>query len=432
MSSLEALAERLAALDTAALPLRARDAARLHVLDTLAAWAAALDSPWHRTLATLAPPGPDGEVLVGAALAHCHEADDLFDPALLCIGGAVVPAALALGRARRASGAALLAAVVTGYEAMGRLGLALGAGALLARGLWPTAVCAAFGAAAAAGRLLGLTPAALADALALAAQHGGGLAGGADGMAGRNLLYGQLARAGLLAAQAAAAGVAGPRSLFGGPRGLAVALGGEWDPAPLERGQPPLVIERTAIKPYPCARQLHGAVEAALAWRATGQPARLRRVVVRLPAAARFLDRPGAEGLRAPAGSAQWVLAAALAGGRVLPEDLAPAALARPAVAALAARVEVVPAPLPPLAAALALHTDEGVWEREVPVPRGGPERPLSATEVEDKALALAAPRLGDAAAERLVGLARALDRLDHLEELAALVCRAPGLPAAV
>lgn len=432
MSPLEALAEQLTTLDAAALPPSARDAARLHVLDTLAAWAAALDSPWHRILATLAPPGPDGETLVGAALAHCHEADDLFDPALLCIGGAVVPATLALGRARRVNGAALLTAVVAGYEAMGRLGLALGAGALLGRGLWPTAVGAAFGVAAAAGRLLGLAPAALADALALAAQHSGGLAGGADGIAGRNLLYGQLARAGLLAAEAAAAGVAGPRSLFGGPRELGAALGVEWDPARLLDDALPSIIEQTTIKPYACARQLHGAVEAALAWRATGRPALLQRVVVRLPPAAQFLDRPGTEERCAPAGSAQWVLAAALARGRVLPEDLAPAALARPEVAALAARVEVAPAALPPLAATLALHTAGGVWEHEVRVPRGGPARPLSAAEVESKALALAAPRLGDAAAERLVVLARTLDRLDDLEELAALVCRAPGPPAAV
>src|SRR5204862_7518373 len=71
--------------------------------------------------------------------------------------------------ARPAGGdGAMLSAVVAGYEAMTRLGRAIGGATLLYRGVWPTYVTAAFGAAATTARLLELDAPTTARALALA------------------------------------------------------------------------------------------------------------------------------------------------------------------------------------------------------------------------------------------------------------------------
>lgn len=423
MGELAPLAAFLASLDGAALPPAVREAARLHVLDTLAAGVAGRDSELARALAPLAGQGVEGAALVGAALAHRHEIDDIFDTALLCIGGLVVPAALALGRARGATGAAVLAAVVAGYEAMGRLGLALGAARLLTRGWWPSAVCGAVGVAAAASRLLELPSAATASALGLAALHSGGLAGGEDSLLGRNLLYGSAARAGLLAAQAAAAGITGPAAPLGAPRGLGAVYGVAPDPAQLVDGLGErFIVTQTSLKPYAAARQLHAAVEAALELRRGLPLAAIEQVLVEVPADAAFVDRPAGAALpAAPAGSAQWVLALALARGRLLPSDLAPEALA--SARSLAQRVTVrvaAPGARPTLSAALTVRAAGQTLQREVWVPKGGPDRPLTVEEVVDKARALVEPQLGPETA-RLINLALGLDTLPTVDALAAL-----------
>jgi 2-methylcitrate dehydratase PrpD len=423
VSELAPLAAFLASLEAAALPSAVREAARLHVLDTLAALVAGRGSDLARALAPLAGQEVEGEALVGAALAHRHEIDDIFDAALLCIGGLVVPTALALGRARGASGADVLAAVVAGYEAMGRLGLALGAARLLARGWWPSAVCGAVGGAAAASRLLELPAEATASALGLAALHSGGLAGGADSLLGRNLLYGSVARAGLLAAQAAAAGITGPAAPLGAPRGLGAAYGVAPDLSQLVDGLGErFVVAQTSLKPYACARQLHAAVEAALELRRGLPPEAIEQVLVEVPADAAFVDRPAGAALpAAPAGSAQWVLALALARGRLLPDDLAPEALA--SVRSLAQRVTVhvaAPGARPALSAALTVRAAGQTRQREVRVPKGGPARPLTLQEAVDKARALVEPHL-EADTARFIDLALGLDALPTVEALAAL-----------
>src|SRR3546814_18662829 len=67
-----------------------------------------------------------------------------------------------------ASGADVLAAIVAGYEVTCRIGLALPAGDHYARGFHPTATCGAFGAAAAAGRVFGLSAEGIEAALGIA------------------------------------------------------------------------------------------------------------------------------------------------------------------------------------------------------------------------------------------------------------------------
>lgn len=436
-SSARALAELvgfLIDLEFTNLPSDVQVAARLRVVDAVAARAAGVGSDIDRALRGMEAIGlsagstghtADWQATVGAALAHRHEADDIYDDALLCIGGLVVPTALAVGGARGASGRAVLTAIVAGYETMGRLGAAIGSSTLLARGWWPSAVCGAAGAAVVTALLLEFTGEALIDALTLAIQHSGGLVGGETGVLGRNLLYGSVARAGVLAASAARNGLYGPTDVLDGARSFATAFGITLAPEKLTAGLgEQYVVARTTIKPYACARQLHAAVEAALALRAEGLNAdAIEQVTLALPAESALFNRPAGDDVPdAPAGSAQWVLASALLRGSMLPDDLTFTALDQPAVRALAERVAVnvgAPGERQSLSGTLTVQAGGKTLERAIPVPRGGPARPLSADAVLAKAHALAASSIGAAAAAQLIAQTQSLETAETVGELA-------------
>ena len=100
---------------------------------------------------------PAGAALLNGALAHSLDFDDTHAAGSLHPGAPVIPAALAAGEMAGASGADVLAGIVAGYEVTCRVALALPAGEHYDRGFHPTATCGAFGAAAAAARVFGLS-----------------------------------------------------------------------------------------------------------------------------------------------------------------------------------------------------------------------------------------------------------------------------------
>ena len=111
--------------------------------------------------------------LINAAAAHTVEFDDIFRDAVYHPGCPVIAAALAAAQARRADGAALLRAIVVGYEVSTRVGLAVMPSHY--RFWHTTGTIGTFGAAAAVATILRLDAAALAHALATAATFAAGL-----------------------------------------------------------------------------------------------------------------------------------------------------------------------------------------------------------------------------------------------------------------
>src|SRR5262249_39784342 len=99
---------------------------------------------------------PPGAAMLNGTLAHSLDFDDTHATGSLHPSAPIAPAAFAAAEMTGADGKALIAAIVAGYEVQIRLTLALDPAAHYDRGFHPTATCGAFGAAAAAGRLLGL------------------------------------------------------------------------------------------------------------------------------------------------------------------------------------------------------------------------------------------------------------------------------------
>ncbi len=214
------LAERAVAMTYDALPAEVRELARQCVLDYLGVGLAGADDELVRILleelAELGGAAQAGVVghaarlpvlsaaLVNGAVAHALDYDDVN----LAMPGhpsvAILPALLALAEEKKASGKAVIAAFVAGYETCCRIGMALRPGHYN-RGFHATGTVGAFGAAAACTHLLGLDTEATARALGIAGTQSAGLKSQFGTMC-KPFHAGKAAQNGLLAARLAARG----------------------------------------------------------------------------------------------------------------------------------------------------------------------------------------------------------------------------------
>jgi 2-methylcitrate dehydratase PrpD len=289
----QTIAERLA--DFAVIgALKHDDAAlasamRIYALDTLAVMLAGTVAPSSGpvTRAILAACGKAEATVIGvgkvtsawdAALAngtfaHALELDDDHRVAVLHPGAVVVPAALAAAEAEGCCGLTFLRSLYVGYEVMCRLGEVF-RGRQFHHGVHPTALCGVFGAAAAAAVAMDLDRDAFVRALGIAGTQASGLTEWrADGSWIKRLHPGRAAQSGVLAARLAREGFTGPATIFEGEGGFfrAFSYGEAIDPECMTRalGQEHHAFG-TAIKPYPCCRFAHGAVDLAVAANTSG------------------------------------------------------------------------------------------------------------------------------------------------------------------
>ena len=139
-------------------------------------------------------------------------------------GSILIPVTFAIAQQTGASGAAVLEALLAGYETMIRLGSALVAANI--NGSWRnTSLVAPFGAAFAAAKLLGLDARQIASAASFSCHFAGGVNEWAVAGTGEDVFQnGWGAHNGIFAAQLAAAGAVGCDSILEGKSGLLSAL----------------------------------------------------------------------------------------------------------------------------------------------------------------------------------------------------------------
>ncbi len=242
-------------------------------LDSLAAAIYGADLPWSKILIGYASRyGPGGKssifgpgerraqapfaALVNGALTHSFELDNVRQPgAGVHAGATLIPAGLAIAEELGASGQELLAAFVAGCEVMFRVGHACRETSEKL-GFHAPALTGTFGAAAAAGRLLGLDPHRMLHAFGIAGSLSSGLLefvkSGTGGMVKR-LHLGRAAEGGVLAASLAKEGFTGPETILEGKFGFLQAFSREPDLARLTRalGKEYEVLN-ICMKLFPC------------------------------------------------------------------------------------------------------------------------------------------------------------------------------------
>jgi 2-methylcitrate dehydratase PrpD len=188
---------------------------------------------------------PAHAALVNGAIAHHAELDDGNPRAGLHGGVTVIPAAVAVAESSGASGLELIDAIAFGYAAAIAYGRPL-LERIEEHRLHPPAMVGCFGAAAAAGRLWGLSEATSAGAISLAGtlMPIAPFESFTRGAAVKDLYGGYAAYVGVRAAELAQNGIVGPRALFAS--------------VPLD----PNEVANVYIKPWPSCRSTHAALTA--------------------------------------------------------------------------------------------------------------------------------------------------------------------------
>jgi 2-methylcitrate dehydratase PrpD len=438
---MDALVEFVLALDTASLPPAVIEAASRSLTDWLGTAIRGAAEPLAGALAAVIGAGggePQATVvgrplrtsallacLANGAQSHALDFDDTHLPSIVHGSAPVAPVVLALGEWRHATGADALAAFVAGFEVETHVGRVLGR-ALADRGWHVTGVLGHFGAAAAAGKLLGLDGGQLTHALGIAGTQAAGLEQ-SFGTMSKPLHPGKAAMNGLLAALLAREGFTGSPAMLDGAGGLPATFLGVTDlGAAVEDLGKRFEILENSTKPYAACHLTHATIDAGRAIRAGWAPAaeavdavRCRVHPLVLKVAAHPTPRTGLEAKFSVAFCAAMGLLRGEAGEAEFGEE----SLHDPAVARVMARVVAEADPsLGVGAAGMTVQLGDGrVLEEHVAAARGTAENPLTRDEVEAKFRRLAEVILPAERVTRLAAPLRGLADLPDVAELAAL-----------
>ena len=184
-----------------------------------------------------APARPEWAVFTNSIAAHSVELDDTHSASSLHPAVVVIPGAMAAAEVEGSSGRETIAAIVAGYEVACRLGRALTAKEVYAKGFHPTAIVGAFSTAATVGKLIGLNEEQLAHAFGIAASQASGRTEFlSEGAWTKRLHPGWSSHAGYIAAHLAKNGFTGPSLPFDGRDGLLRGYGSEENLARLTQG----------------------------------------------------------------------------------------------------------------------------------------------------------------------------------------------------
>ncbi len=244
-----------------------RQHASLFVLDALACAYAGSATSVGQTLIQWArkqPLNTRTTAFLAGALTHITETDDLHRASVTHPGCIVVPAVLTQAMQREYAGSGLLDATLQGFEVMCRVGNAVGPEHYK---VWHnTATCGPFGAAMAVGALLELSDTQIVNALGNAGTQSSGLWQFLNtGAMSKHLHAGRASESGLLSAELAHSDFTGSPDILEGAQGFFQGLCPDPDISQvLCNPNAPWQLVQTSIKPWPCCRHTHPAIDAAL------------------------------------------------------------------------------------------------------------------------------------------------------------------------
>ncbi len=427
---------KLLLLDVIGIALRARNDAESTLALLRATGALGLMAGNATLLGDAATTSFAGAALINGTLAHSLDFDDTHAAGSIHPSAPIVPAALAAAQMAGASGADVLAGIIAGYEVQIRLSLALVPKDHYARGFHPTATCGAFGAAAAAGRVLGLSAAHIAHAFGVClSQTSGTLEFLADGAWTKRFQVGNAAMHGLTAATLAREGFIGPASPIEGAHGFL----NSYAPHPVFEHAVAGLGERfetlsIAVKPYPSCRYSHAAMDALIALRAQHDFTidEIEAVEIGLPKTGwDIIGQPHAakqnpKSIVDGQFSMPFLAAVALRQGGMGWDDYS-RHLRDPETLTLTRKVTSIIDPLAEaefprqMAGVARLRTRRGTFEKFTAIPKGEPENFPSLAELRQKFDALAGPYFPASALDRLANAISTLDQANTLDAMLAL-----------
>ncbi|OBF55243.1 MmgE/PrpD family protein [Mycobacterium sp. 852002-53434_SCH5985345] len=449
------LATWVAGLTLDTVPRPVLDRAKHLLLDGIGCALVGAQLPWSRiaTDAVLALESPGDTVAIGtgrttgapaAAILNGtfiqgFELDDFHPLAPLHSCSLLIPALLSTASTRphRSTGADLLLAAIAGFEVGPRVGYTLHGTQMLDRGWHSGSVFGTHAAAMASGKLRGLPPAQLEDALGLAGTQSAGLMAAQYEAMSKRMHHGFAARNGFYAAGLAAAGYTGIKRVFEREYGGFLSVFGEGhdpDAAPLtgelgQRWETTIIM----VKSYAAMGGVHAAIDAARLVRESVAPEDISKIDITVGETIYKHgwwqpDRP-----LTPIGAQMnigYVTAAALLDGNVLPEQFTPARLDSDDIWSLIAATTVhLDESLTHADFTKKFRTDVAVTTRDgavhrarVALPHGAPTDPVANDELVDKFHSLADRVTSRSRAEAIERAVVNLDDLDDIDQLTDLL----------
>ena len=378
-----------------------------------------------------------GATLLNAYLVTAVTMCDVYRPTLTHITPEVVPPALAIAERDGRSGRDLLVALAAGCEVTTRVGLGLDYPKFRARGWHGPGVIGPFGAAAAVGTLLGFDADTMARAFGLAGSQAAGTFA-AWGTPTVKFHQCRGALSGLMAALLAEQKFVATREFLTATDGglyHAYTDGGLPDVAVAELGQR-WELEQIALRLWPSASLIQGMVTALfdLIGKHRFDFARVRKVRIALS--------PGAHKMHGGFGSykakfeallsAHYTAAVFLDDGELTLAQFEPGRYDDPKLRGFAAdKVEVrADASVNGSQAQVDIDMEDGTTlSARCEHPLGGPENPLSRTQIEDKFKSYAAGVLPEGAIADVLG---AVDRLEDFGSVRRLMTLLRATPRAM
>jgi 2-methylcitrate dehydratase PrpD len=374
-----------------------------------------------------------------ATMAHALDFDDVHEAAVMHPGIASIPVVMAVGEAEgNLSGKEMIAATALGVDMMCRLALATTPGkSPIELGWHLTSLFGFMGSAATAARVMRLDENTIVDAIGIGYhQCGGNGQCVKDGALTKRLGPGFAVKGGITAALMAKAGVTGAKNTFEGEWGLYKQyMDGDYSREILtaELGKR-FEGANVAIKPYPCCRGVHPAIDAALAI-ATDQNIQSKdigAIILSVTDAHLSLLCQPLEAKRSPRSpvdaqfSIPWGVASALIKRRIGLEDYTESAIKNQDILDVTQKIRVevdnsLHKPGPEPTRVKVITKDGKAFEKVVENPLGSLERPMSfedcARKFTDCARALESGRI-----EKIIELVARLERLDDIREIIRLL----------
>jgi len=445
MAYAQVLADFVAKLDFAQIPPQVVESAKRHLLDTIGVGllGATQEMPRNALRGIRAIPNSAGAGQVWGAdvtlsppyaamangiSAHVLDFDDTHTAGIVHGSAILGPVVLSMGEHVKASGRDVLTAFIAGWEVAARVGLAA-QGTIHQRGYHTSSIAGVFGAAAAAGKLLGLSASQLTFALGLAGSQASGINEyQSNGSSSKILHTGWAAYGGIVAAYLAQAGMTGPLTVFEGRLGLFFAYGisERTKPDELTAGLGEIwETTQISIKPYSCCHFGHAFIDCAKELHAKGvKPADISNIEcvvahIQVPmvcepsALKRKPDSPYAAKFSLP-----FMVAAALTDGKVGQETFTPGNISRSDLLDLASRVSyriaapgeiMFPKYFPGWLRVKAKSGRE--YEERMDINWGTPENPMQQNAIEEKFRSNVSSVLSSERGDRLIA---SLAQLEH------------------
>jgi 2-methylcitrate dehydratase PrpD len=381
---------------------------------------------------------PTYAAMANGIAAHSVELDDVVNAASLHPAVAVMPAALSAAQLSDGTGKELITAIVAGYEATVKLGIALDPSAHYAQGFHPTGTCGTIGAAVTAAKILKLPPEKITNAVGIAgSQAAASMEFLSDGSFTKRFHPGWAAHSGLMAALLSREGFTGPGTILEGKFGFLHAYSPKSNPDKiLENWGSPFEVLRTSLKPHACCRYMQGPIDCILKIMAenglnandieevtvgvlkTGHP------LVVVPERRKY----NPDSIVDAQFSMPFGAAAAILFGKAALDEYRLENIRSPKVKEMMDRVVCIedeslekefPRKWP---ASGAIRTKDGrAFSTRIEYPKGDPENPLSWNDVIEKFKILSEPVFSAGRIDRIIEDVRALEKIEIVKEMTAL-----------